>query len=154
MEVYRVAFFGHRELQNISFIEDQIERLVLNLLRKKEFVEFYVGRNGDFDIAVASAIKRAQRRFGKESSSLILVLPYHMRDEIYYEEFYDEILYPLDDKSYYKSAITKRNRWMVEHVDWVVAYILHSYGGAYQAYSYAKKRQVEATNLRLSDTPF
>ncbi len=45
-------------------------------MRRKEYVEFYVGRNGDFDTMVASAVKRCQKRYGKENSSLILVIPY------------------------------------------------------------------------------
>ena len=30
----------------------------------KEYVEFYVGKSGDFDTMVASSIKQCQKRFG------------------------------------------------------------------------------------------
>ena len=95
MDIYHVSFIGHRKIHNITVIEDDIERLARDLLKQKEYVEFYVGRNGDFDIAAASAVKRAQKSLGKENSTLTLVLPYHAKDEIYYAQYYDEILFLL-----------------------------------------------------------
>ena len=59
VDIYRVAFIGHREIRDITYVENKIEELVLDLLHKYESVEFNLGRNGDFDICAASAIKRA-----------------------------------------------------------------------------------------------
>lgn len=58
MEIYRVSFIGHREVENFQLIEEQIEEIVRDLIYNKEYVEFYVGRNGEFDIMVASVIKK------------------------------------------------------------------------------------------------
>ena len=58
MEVYRVALIGHRNLQNSAPIEKTLENLIRTLLSQKEYVEFYIGRNGEFDILAASVIKR------------------------------------------------------------------------------------------------
>ena len=39
-----------------------------------------------------------------------LIQPYPMKDDPYYEKFYDEIWYPIDGKTHPKAAITKRNQ--------------------------------------------
>ena len=47
-----------------------------------------------------------------------------------YENYYDEIVYPRElYKVHYKSAITKRNEWLVENSDMLIAYVVHDYGG-------------------------
>ncbi len=147
MEVYRVSFIGHRQVHEIRYVEDRIERLARDLLRQKEYVEFYVGRNGDFDVAVASAIKRMLREDGKCCASLILVLPYHAKDEAYYRDFYDEVCLPIDPKTHFKAAITKRNEWLVDHADLLIAYVQALSGGAYKTLKYAEQRGVEIVNL-------
>ena len=50
MEIYQVAFIGHRRIDAYEHLEDRIEQIARDLIRQKEYVEFYVGRNGDFDI--------------------------------------------------------------------------------------------------------
>jgi hypothetical protein len=147
MEIYRITFIGHREIYQHQRLEEQIENIARDMLYKKEYVEFYVGRNGDFDISVASAIKRAQKTVGHHNSSLILLQPYPMKDDIYYEQFYDEIEYPIDGKTHPKGAITKRNRWMIEQADLVICYIEREEGGAYTALKYAQKLEKEIINL-------
>lgn len=148
MEIYRVAFIGHRELFNIVAIENEIEEIAKGLMRKHEFVEFYIGRNGDFDILAASAIKRARKNCETNNSELILVLPYSVKDECYYEEYYDNIYYPLDPKTHYKNAIQKRNEWLVENCDMLIAYVEpNRLGGAMSTLQYAKKSGVNIINL-------
>ena len=118
----------------------------------KEYVELYVGRNGDFDISVASATKRVQEALGHQNSSLIILQPYPMKDDEYYEKFYDEIWYPVDPKTHPKSAITKRNQWMIDNADLLIAFVYPKQnGGALTALKYAGKQCVEIINLALQD---
>ncbi len=147
MEIYRVSFIGHRELHRIKYIEDKLERLIRDLLCKKEYVEFYVGRNGDFDISAASVIKRVQKNFGAHDSSLILVLPYHAKDEEYYKKFYDEVWIPIENKTHFKAAITKRNEWLTDNSDLLIAYVENEYGGAYNTLKHAEKKGVQIVNI-------
>lgn len=49
MNIYTVSFFGHRELPNMFELEDKLMSILRELISKKEYVEFLVGRNGDFD---------------------------------------------------------------------------------------------------------
>ncbi len=76
MEICRVAFFGHRDFSAHVEVEQQLYPILRELLQTRSYVEFYIGRDGEFDTFVASVIKRAQRTFGNENSELILVLPY------------------------------------------------------------------------------
>ena len=148
MDVYRVTFIGHREIYGHCHLDDEIEKIVTDLIRKKEYVEFYVGRNGDFDISVASATKRAQNALGNQNSCLVLLQPYPMKDDPYYEKFYDEIWYPIDSKTHPKAAITKRNQWMIDNADLLVAYVEPDRkGGALTTLKYAQKQGVEIINL-------
>ena len=129
-------------------MEDRLEKVTTDMLRQKEYVEFYVGRNGEYDVLVASAIKRAQKAFGHHNSSLILVQPYSTRDDVYYEAFYDEIWYPIEAKTHPKAAITKRNQWLIDHADLLIAYVEdHRMGGAMTALKYAQKAGIEIVNL-------
>lgn len=132
-QIYRVSFIGHRAIEHVRIVEKKIEAIVKELIKTKEFVEFYIGRNGEFDILVASIIKRVQRDYGKENSSLILVIPYSVADMEDLEKYYDEVWYP--DELYgvhFKSAITKRNEWFVDHSDLLVAYVTKEFGGAFE----------------------
>ena len=57
MNIYRVAFIGHRRIEQARRIEDQIEVIAKNLLKQKEYVEFYVEER---------AIDQVVDWFGKE----------------------------------------------------------------------------------------
>ena len=118
----------------------------------QEYVEFLVGRNGDFDQIVSSAVKRQQRRVRDDNSALILVLPYptaELRDNLEnFEAYYDEIeLCSAAAGSHPKGAIQIRNRQMVDRSDLVVFCVDHSSGGAYQTLRYAQRKKKETLNL-------
>ena len=76
MDTYTVCFFGHREIDNPLEVEEQLYDIVLHLLESKEYVEFLVGRNGEFDQLVSSTVRRVKRNFRDDNSALMLVLPY------------------------------------------------------------------------------
>ena len=151
-EIYRVSFIGHRQIDRFRFVEEQLDRIIGDLMRRKEYVEFYVGRNGDFDTMVASAVKRCQKRYGKENNSLILVIPYAVANMDCLEQFYDEIWYPEElYKVHHKAAITKRNEWFVEHSDLLVAYVERDNGGAAVCLKKAEKAGIETRNIALEE---
>ena len=152
MNIYRIGFAGHRYIEGNYDLEDRLEGIIKAVLRIKEYVEFYVGRNGDFDISVVSAIKRAQKNVGHHNSCLILLQPYPMKDDEYYEKFYDEVQYPVDSRTHPKAAITKRNRWMIENSDLLVAFVEEGRGGgAMTTLKYAESRGLEIINLALRE---
>ena len=147
-EIYRVAFFGHRRIDRLGEIEERLVPILKELILTKEYVEFYIGRNGEFDEFVASVIKRVQKQTDKQNSVLILTLPYAVKDIEYYADYYDEIVIPdTIGKAHPKGAITLRNRWMADTADLVIAYIEREEGGAYAAVKYADKNNKNVINL-------
>lgn len=49
---------GYRKIYNRREVEARLEQIIFKLMQNKEHVEFYIGRNGDFDIVATSVIKR------------------------------------------------------------------------------------------------
>ena len=148
MYIYRVALIGHRDIDNIRYIENEIGGLSIELMKCYDFVEFYLCRGGDFDTAAASGIKQAQKKYGTQCSSLNLVLPYRSKDECFLENFYDELIYPIDSKTHFKAAIKKRNEWMINNADILICYVEEGRsGGAMTALSFAKKQGLKIINL-------
>ena len=128
-EIYRVSMIGHRVVEDYG-IEEKLYELFWELLRTKEYVEFYLGRNGDFDILAASVIKRLHKNYRDDNSAMILVLPYPVKDYEYYKDYYDEIIIPDELHGVHpKAAITERNRWIVANSDMLIAYIRNKSGG-------------------------
>ena len=95
MEIYTVSFFGHRQLDDFMGAERRLEKLIRELLAEREYVEFLVGRNGDFDQLAASTVLRLKRTVRDDNSSLVLVLPYltaeYVNNQDSFESYYDEI---------------------------------------------------------------
>ena len=146
-EVYRIALIGHREIYDARRLEEELEKIVKDAILLHDFVEFYLGRNGEFDLLAASTIKRVQKATDRKNSSLILVLPYHVKDEAYYEGYYDALCYPNAPSVHYRAAITKRNGFMIDHADLLVAFVETPSGGAYTALRYAESRGVSVWNI-------
>lgn len=136
MNIYRVAFIGHREIADFSYVENELYKVITRLVESKEYVEFYMGKNGEFDVLAASVVKRVQGDLGHANNCLILVLPYVVANIKYYEEFYDEVIIPVSSKVFPKAAITERNEWMLNNCDLLIACVQHSGGGT--AYLFEK----------------
>lgn len=150
MDIFRVAFFGHKEIDHVPELERKLAPILKGLMREHpSTVEFYIGRNGEFDEIAASVIKRIRKESHTDGSLLILVLPYAVKNMEYYERYYDEIVIPeVTEKAHYKKAITLRNRWMVDLADLVIVNIEHRRGGAYAAMRYAQKQNKPIIHLQ------
>ena len=68
----------------------------------------------------------------------VLVLAYLNREID--TEHYDETTYPPLENVPQRFAISKRNQWMVDRADTVIAYVTHDWGGAAQTLQYAIRR--------------
>lgn len=152
MDIYTVSFFGHREVEGAAEIESRLERLQHDLITRKQYVEFLIGRDGEFDLLVASAIRRAVKQYDYGNTSLILALPYmkaeYRDNEQNYLSYYDEAeICSESSDAHYKSAIQVRNRSMVDRSDLVVCCIQHKSGGTYRTMQYAEKQGKQVRNL-------
>lgn len=133
------CLFGHRDLN--KNIGDELRSVLERLITEKQVETFYTGGMGNADAAFSSAVRCAKREHPE--IKLILVKPYFSNElntnKEYYETAYDEIIIPngLVDV-HYKSAIEKRNRWMIEQSLFVISCVYKNYGGAYSAIRYAE----------------
>ncbi len=151
MDTYTVSFFGHRDIDNPFPIEKALEELIGSLLQSKEYVEFLVGRNGDFDQLVSSTIRRCKREIRDDNSAHVWVLPYLTADFRDYEDdyraYYDEIEVFGSASGHYKAAFQARNRSMVDRSHLVVFFVERTEGGAYQTMRYAIQQGKDYINL-------
>ena len=152
LNTFTVSFFGHRMIENALEIGKRLEQLIRTLLSEHEYVEFLVGRDGEFDQLVSSAIRRCKREYRSDNSALIWVLPYiraeFQDDEGSFRDYYDEIeVCEAAARSHYKNAHQTRNRAMVDRSNLVVFCVQHESGGAWRTIKYAKKQGKHYINI-------
>lgn len=142
LSLYTVCFFGHRRIDDIISVETSVENVIDKVLRQHEYVEFLVGRDGEFDQIVSSAVLQYKKRSDAGNCSLTWVMPYmkseyaHNREN--YDSYYDSVeVCEQSDMAHPKSAIQIRNRAIVDRSDLCVFYVCKKVGGAYQTMKYA-----------------
>lgn len=135
MDTYTVSFFGHRRVERPFLIEKQLEKLITELVKNKDYIEFLVGRDGEFDQIVASTVRRVVARVGYGNTALVLILPYMRADYRDNKEsflrYYDEVEICDSASAYPLSAFRIRNRYMIDRSDLVICYAEKKEGGAY-----------------------
>ena len=140
--------FGHRVL--LMDLEKPLREVLERLMAERDVRVFYTGGMGEFDELFARTVRSMKREY--PSLRLVLVMPYLTErlnmDKMFYESLYDEILIPAElDSVHPKAAIGLRNRWMVDHSDFVVAAIHRDFGGAAEAVLYAEERSKEVLQI-------
>ena len=152
MNTFTVSFFGHRVIEDPLRIEQRLEPLIRKLLKEKEYVEFLVGRDGEFDQTVSSVIRRCKRTVRDDNSAHVWVLPYptaeYRDNEESFREYYDEIeICGASADGHFKGAHQARNRAMVDRSHLVVFCIQQDSGGAWQTMRYARKQGKPYINI-------
>ena len=142
----RVTFCGHSDLcgaDNEEFrkrLYDEIEKQI-----KLGAEEFLLGGYGHFDILCAKKVKELKEKYPHVKS--VLVIPYLDR-KYDYPELYDLSEYPPIEKTPKRYAILKRNEYMVQKADVVIAFVEHSWGGAAKTLDYAKRKKKTVVELK------
>lgn len=145
------TFAGHRDLF-LPDAERKILKALDSILESDDEFVFYTGGMGEFDSKCASAVRMVRHRFQEKRLRLVLVLPYMTNrvntDKNYFETEYDDVMIPMDLADLYpKAAIRKRNRWMVDQSDILLACVYRDFGGAYDTMQYALRKGVRVFNL-------
>lgn len=156
LNTFTVVFIGHRYIESSFAVEKKLDRLIADLLGQHEYVEFLVGRDGEFDQLAASAVRRAKRVYGSDNSALVWVMAYesaeYKNNEASFDDYYDEIeICDKSAQSHFKAAIQIRNQNMVDRSDMLIAYVSRDTGGAAQAVKYAVKRGKKIINLAMKE---
>ena len=145
------TFVGHREVYD-SKAKEKLKAEIERIIKENDGVEFFCGGMGEFDLLCASEVRKQKRNYPDKDIKLYLIIPYLTQDinenAEYYRQNYDEIIRPDCLMGvHYKSAIQKRNRYMIDKSDIIISYIRRKSGGAYQSYFYAKRKEKNVIEL-------
>ena len=146
-----VSFFGHKTIRCCYDISTQIENAILENIHYQEKVFFYCGGYGDFDMMCASVCRKISKIY--QNCEIVYITPYmteaHQQKIKHFIDIktYDSVVFPPLEKVPPKYAIIRRNEWMVEQADLIIACVEHTFGGAYTAIEYARKKKKRVINL-------
>ncbi|MBR4291427.1 MAG: hypothetical protein IKT52_12445 [Oscillospiraceae bacterium] len=132
-------FIGHREAsaEMLPALTEAIEQHIV----EHGVTEFIVGNYGGFDhMAVKAMIAVKEQQPG---ITLSMLIPYHPAERpMELPQGFDNTFYPPGmEKVPRKLAIVRASRYMVDHVDYLIAYAWHPASNARDLVEYAKKRE-------------
>lgn len=132
-------FIGHREAS--SEILPALTEAVEQHIEAYGVAEFIVGNYGGFDHMAAKAVIAVKRRHPQ--ITLTLLIPYHPAERpLEPPQGFDNTFYPPGmEKVPRKLAIVRANRYMVDHVNYLIAYAWHPASNARNLVEYARKRE-------------
>ena len=139
MDTKSCFFIGHREAS--EEIYPALYAAVEQHIVEYGVTEFIFGHYGGFDRLGALAVKEAKRLYPEVK--LTLLLPYHPAERpIPTPAGFDGTFYPPGMESVpRKAAIVRANSYMVDHVDYLIAYVWHPASNARELVEYAEKRE-------------
>ena len=128
------TFFGHRDCPSSvkANIYEAIERLICN----QQVDTFYVGTQGNFDRMAYAALVDLRLRY--RHIKIYRVLAYMPKTDD--ADTADTIVPEGIENAHPRYAIVYRNKWMIDRCDYVICYVTHPFGGAYQSVERAKKK--------------
>lgn len=137
------TFFGHRECPDS--VKPVLRDTVVELITNRGVDLFYVGNQGRFDTIVRSVLREMKEEYPHIEYAVVLAyMPGNRRE---YEDYSDTMVPEGIESIHPRYAISWRNRWMLEQADYVVAYITHTWGGAYRHYLKARRKSKQVINL-------
>jgi len=132
-------FIGHREASSeiLPILTEAIEQHIAEY----GVTEFIIGNYGGFDHMAAKAVIAAKEQH--PGITLSMLIPYHPAER--YEELpagFDNTFYPPGmEKVPRRLAIVCANRYILDHVDYLIAYTWHPASNARELVEYARKRE-------------
>ena len=135
----KICFFiGHRDAPETIYPQllAEVERHIAEF----GVTDFIVGHYGGFDRLAAKAVIAAKERY--PNILLLLFLPYHPAEQpIEIPVGFDNTYYPPGmEKVPRRLAIVRANRYVVDHVDYLIAYAWHPASNARELVKYAAVR--------------
>lgn len=140
------TFFGHRDY-NSGNRNLEIKPLLRELIQNCNVDTFYVGSQGNFDIAVLLCLREMQAVF--PHIAVFVVLAYHPAVRKYSDIIKsEETIFPEKMENIHpKFAVAKRNEWMISKSDYAVVYVKNSIGGAAKYKALAEKKKLKVINI-------
>ena len=134
------TFFGHRDTPKEK--ELPLRKALTYLIENEGVDTFYVGNNGSFDTIARNTLLELTRLYPIQVYIVLSAIPKVSCDYI------DLTLIPDGIETVPpRFAIYYRNRWMVNHSDYVVTAVSRPFGGAAKFKEYAKKQNKNIIEL-------
>ena len=137
----KCTFFGHRD--SPSSIRGVLSAEIERLINEKDVNTFYVGTQGNFDRMAYSVLAELRKRY--QHIKVYRVLAYMPKPGE--TDTADTIVPEGIETAHPRYAIVSRNNWMIDRSDYIVAYITHPTGGAYQAVVRAKRKKITVISV-------
>ena len=146
-----ITFCGHSNCLFLDEEKEKLKQLLIKEISKNLTCKFYLGGYGAFDSLCLRTLRELKTYF--PNIELLFITPYLDKNYSKLElakYYYDDIIFPPIENVPRKFAILKRNEWMVDSADLVIAYVKYSWGGAAKTLEYAKRKKVPIVNVTLS----
>ena len=143
-----ITFCGHSQAIFTDEEKSVLRNILVDEINKNPTCKFYLGGYGDFDGLCLRTLKELKNDFPE--IELIFITPYLDKNysKLEFAKYhYDDVIFPPLESVPRKFAILKRNEWMVEQADLVIAYVKYSWGGAVKALEYAKRKKKRIINI-------
>ncbi len=146
-----IAFAGHSFVSSSNRVKEMVKEQIRNSIIDVSHITCYLGGYGDFDEICALACRELKQEY--DGIEVIYVTPYiTLSEQTKIREMQswgvcDTSIYPPIEKVPLRFAISKRNEWMMANADLIIAYINHSYGGAYKSLQVAKWKKKKIINI-------
>ena len=146
-----ITFCGHSNCLFSDEEKEELKQLLIKEIRKNPTCKFYLGGYGDFDSLCLRTLRELKTDL--PNIELLFITPYLDKNYSKLElakYYYDDVIFPPIENVPRKFAILKRNEWMVDSADLVIAYVKYSWGGAAKTVEYAKRKKVPIINIAQS----
>ena len=122
--------------------KEKLKQHLIKEIRKNPNCKFYLGGYGDFDSICLRTLRELKTDFPNiELLFITLYLDSNYSKLQLAKYYYDDVIFPPIENVPRKFAILKRNEWMVDSADLVIAYVKYSWGGAAKTLEYAKRKK-------------
>lgn len=133
------TFFGHRDCP--GSVKERLYEEIERLISHRHVDTFYVGTQGAFDRMAYAVLVDLRQRYSHIKVYRVLAYLPRLSDIAKDRSVLDDTILPEGiEKVHPRYAIVYRNIWMIDHSDYVIAYVTRSFGGAYQAVERAKNK--------------
>lgn len=137
------TFFGHRECP--EEIRSVLQNVLVDLIENQGVDMLYVGNQGTFDSLVRRGLRELKEKYNQIDYRVVLAyVPGKKNKSI---DFSDTTIPEGIERIHPRYAISWRNEWMLKQSDYVVTYVTHDWGGAYQFARRAKRQGKYVINL-------
>lgn len=138
------TFFGHKDTS--KEIEPTLRSTLIDLIKNKYVINFYVGNHGNFDHMVKRILIELSEIYPINYAVVLAYLPekkYNPEEESPTNTILPDGIEAVPRKF----AINYRNKWMIEQSDYVVTYVKYTTGDAVRFKELAEKKKKIVINI-------